>query len=68
MLLEQLVHFTISSNRWPNHFRYVWLIYQIAAVHYPHWQGSIKKERHQDKKGKLQLWVEQFRQEMTRFI
>ena len=43
MLLKQLVHCTISSYRWPNHFRYVWLNYQIAAVHYPHWQGSIKK-------------------------
>ena len=44
MLLEQLVHCTISSNRWPNLSRYVWFNYQIAAVHYPHWQGSVKKK------------------------
>ena len=41
MLLKQLVNCTISSYRWPNHSRHIWLNYQIAAVHYP--QGSIKK-------------------------
>ena len=43
MLLKEMVHCTISSYRWPNHSRYVWLNYQISAVHNPHWQGSIKK-------------------------